>query len=57
MSLAAVLDAATDDTLLAIAIALTTPADLLRLALTCRAAAQRFYFTATSYRSSATVLT
>jgi hypothetical protein len=51
MSLAAVLDAATDDTLLAIAIALPTPADLLRLVLTCRAAAQRFYFTATSYRS------
>ena len=52
MSLAAVLDAATDDTLLAIAIALPTPADLLRLALICRAAAQRFYFTgATSYRS------
>eukprot|EP01046_Picozoa_sp_COSAG06_P034048 COSAG06_NODE_3529_length_5226_cov_6.215526_3_plen_305_part_00 len=52
MSLAAVLDAATDDTLLAIAIALPTPADLLRLALTCRAAAQRFYFTATSYSST-----
>eukprot|EP01046_Picozoa_sp_COSAG06_P037556 COSAG06_NODE_4252_length_4429_cov_5.719169_2_plen_327_part_00 len=52
MSLAAVLDAATDDTLLAVAIALPTPADLLRLALICRAAAQRFYFTgATSYRS------
>eukprot|EP01046_Picozoa_sp_COSAG06_P031519 COSAG06_NODE_3074_length_5891_cov_6.288847_6_plen_29_part_01 len=29
MSLAAVLDAATDDTLLAVAIALPTPADLL----------------------------
>jgi hypothetical protein len=55
MSLAAVLDAATDDTLLAIAVALPTPADLLRLALTCRAAAQRFYFTATSYRSSGAV--
>jgi hypothetical protein len=52
MSLAAVLDAATDDTLLAIAIALPTPADLLQFALTCRAAAQRFYFTATSYSSS-----
>ena len=51
MSLAAVLDAATDDTLLAIAIALPTSIDLLRLVLTCRAAAQRFYFTATSYRS------
>jgi hypothetical protein len=50
MSLAAVLDAATDDTLLAIAIALPTSIDLLRLVLTCRAAAQRFYFTATSYR-------
>ena len=49
MSLAAVLDAATDDTLLAIAIALSTPVDLLRLVLTCHAAAQRFYFTATSY--------
>ena len=34
MSLATVLDAATDDTLLAIAVALPTPADLLRLALT-----------------------
>jgi hypothetical protein len=55
MSLAAVLDAATDDTLLAIAIALPTPADLLRLALTCRAAAQRFYFTATSYSSCSAV--
>eukprot|EP01046_Picozoa_sp_COSAG06_P044928 COSAG06_NODE_6132_length_3093_cov_12.694389_2_plen_283_part_00 len=55
MSLAAVLDAATDDTLLAIAIALPTPADLLRLALTCRAAAQRFFFTATSYRSGSAV--
>jgi hypothetical protein len=52
MSLAAVLDAATDDTLLAIAISLSTPADLLRLALTCRAAAQRFYFTDTSYHSA-----
>jgi hypothetical protein len=51
MSLAAVLDAATDDTLLAIAIALPTPADLLRLALTCRVAAQRFYFTTTSFSS------
>jgi hypothetical protein len=55
MSLAAVLDAATDDTLLAIAVALPTPADLLRLALTCRAAAQRFYFTATSHRSGSAV--
>jgi hypothetical protein len=55
MSLAAVLDAATDDTLLAIAVALPTPADLLRLTLTCRAAAQRFYFTTTSYRSSSAV--
>eukprot|EP01046_Picozoa_sp_COSAG06_P055568 COSAG06_NODE_10258_length_1716_cov_2.036487_1_plen_291_part_00 len=51
MSLGAVLDAGTDDTLLAIAVALPTPADLLRLALTCRAAAQRFYFTATSCSS------
>jgi hypothetical protein len=49
MSLAAVLDACTDDTLITIAVALSTPADLLRLALTCRAAAQRFYFTTTSY--------
>jgi hypothetical protein len=31
MSLATVLDAATDDTLLAIAVALPTPADLLRM--------------------------
>jgi hypothetical protein len=52
MSLATVLDAATDDTLLAIAVALPTPADLLRLALTCRAAAQRFYVTTTSYSSA-----
>ena len=51
LTLANVLDAGTDDTLLAIAVALSTPADLLRLALTCRAAAQRFYFTATSYSS------
>ena len=55
MSLAAVLDAATDDTLFAIAVALSTPADLLRLALTCRAAAQRFYFTTTSYSSGSAV--
>ena len=55
MSLAAVLDTATDDTLLAIAIALPTPADLLRLALTCHAAAWRFYFTATSYSSGSAV--
>ena len=55
MSLATVLDAATDDTLLAIAVALPTLADLLRLALTCRAAAQRFYFTATSYSSGSAV--
>jgi hypothetical protein len=55
MSLAAVLDAATDDTLLAIAVALPTAADLLRFALTCRAAAQRFYFTATSYGSGSAV--
>ena len=52
MSLAAVLDAATDDTLLAIAIALPTPADLLRLTLTCRAATQRFCFTTTSHAST-----
>ena len=51
MSLAAVLDAATGDTLLATAIALPTPADLLQLALTRRTAAQRFYFSATSYSS------
>ena len=55
MSLAAVLDAATDDTLLAIAIALPTAADLLRLVLTCRAAAQRFYFTTTSFSSGGAV--
>jgi hypothetical protein len=52
MSLAAVLDACTDDTLITIAVALSTPADLLRLALTCRAAAQRFYFTTTSYSAA-----
>jgi hypothetical protein len=45
MSLATVLDAATDDTLLAIAVALPTPTDLLRLVLTCHAMAQRFYST------------
>ena len=55
MSLAAVLDAATDDTLLAIAVALPTAADLLRLVLTCRAAAQRFYFTTTSFSSGSAV--
>jgi len=49
--LAAVLDAATGDTLLATTIALSTPADLLPLALTSRAAARRF--TATSYNSNA----
>jgi hypothetical protein len=52
MSLAAVLDAATDDTLLAIAVALPAPVDLLRLVLTSRAAAQRFYFGAASYGSA-----
>eukprot|EP01046_Picozoa_sp_COSAG06_P033170 COSAG06_NODE_3367_length_5442_cov_3.104810_2_plen_124_part_00 len=52
MSLAAVLDACTDDTLITIAVALSTPADLLRLGLTCRAAAQRFYFTTTSYSAT-----
>ena len=52
MLLAAVLDACTDDTLITIAVALSTPADLLRLALTCRAAAQRFYFTTTSYSAT-----
>jgi hypothetical protein len=52
MSLAAVLDACTDDTLLAIAVDLASPADLLRLALTCRAAAQRFYFAAASYSAA-----
>eukprot|EP01046_Picozoa_sp_COSAG06_P029927 COSAG06_NODE_2813_length_6243_cov_7.236165_1_plen_75_part_00 len=55
MSLAAVLDAATDDTLLAIAVALPTAADLLRLVLTCRATAQRFYFTTTSFSSGSAV--
>eukprot|EP01046_Picozoa_sp_COSAG06_P082523 COSAG06_NODE_29538_length_554_cov_1.804396_1_plen_110_part_01 len=55
MSLAAVLDAATDDTLLAIAVALPTAVDLLRLVLTCRAAAQRFYFTTTSFSSGSAV--
>jgi hypothetical protein len=53
VSLAAVLDAATGDTLLATTIALSTPADLLPLALTSRATARRFYFTATSYNSNA----
>jgi hypothetical protein len=48
-SLGAALDACTDDTLLAIAAALPSAADLLRLALTCRAAARRFYFATTSY--------
>jgi hypothetical protein len=44
MSMDAVLTACTDDTLLGIANALPRPADLLRLVLTCRAAAKRFYF-------------
>jgi hypothetical protein len=51
-SLAAVLDACTDDTLLRIATSLTTATDLLRLVLTSSASAQRFYFTATSYSGS-----
>ena len=50
----AVLDGCTDDTLLAIATALPPYVrDLLRFALTNRAAALRLYFTATSYGSSA----
>jgi hypothetical protein len=53
MSLAAVLDACADDVLLAIVIALPTPADLLRLTVICRASAQRFYFTATCFGSAA----
>jgi hypothetical protein len=47
-SLAAVLDGCTDDTLLTIATALPTLADLLRFVLTSRATAQRLYFTTTS---------
>eukprot|EP01043_Picozoa_sp_COSAG02_P070261 COSAG02_NODE_12371_length_1556_cov_256.960192_1_plen_319_part_00 len=53
MSLDAVLNSCADDTLLAIAAALPTCADLLRLALTTRAAAQRFYFTTTCFSSAA----
>jgi hypothetical protein len=52
MSLSDVLDTCTDDVLLAIATALPSAADLLRLALTCRAAAQRFYLTATNYSAA-----
>jgi hypothetical protein len=55
-SLATVLDACTDDTLLAIATSLTTAADLLRLVLISRAAAQRFYFNTTSYSGSSVAL-
>eukprot|EP01043_Picozoa_sp_COSAG02_P065196 COSAG02_NODE_9763_length_2117_cov_2.583746_1_plen_359_part_00 len=51
-SLATVLDACADDTLLAIAVALPSPADVLRLTVTCSAAAQRFYFTTKSYGSA-----
>ena len=51
-SLDTVLDACADDTLLAIAVALPTVTDILRLALTSRAAAQRFLFTTTSYSST-----
>ncbi len=49
MSLAAFLAACPDDALLAIAFALPSPTDILRLVLTCRATAQRFYFATTSY--------
>ena len=44
MSLADVLDACTDDVLLAIAVSLPTATDLLRLILTNHATAQRFCF-------------
>ena len=50
-SLETVLDACTDDVLLVIAAALPTPTDILHLVLTSHVAAQRFYFSATSYCS------
>ena len=49
MSLAEVLNSCADDTLLAIASALDSAADLLCLAVTSQAACQRLYFTTTSY--------
>ena len=52
VALAAVLDGCTDDTLLAIAVALPSRADLLRFVLASHAAAQRLYFTTTSYGSA-----
>ena len=51
-SLLTVLDMCADDTLLAIATALPTLVDILRLVLTSHASAQRLYFTTTSYGSS-----
>ena len=51
-SLLTVLGMCADDTLLAIATALPTLVDILRLVLTSHASAQRLYFTTTSYGSS-----
>jgi hypothetical protein len=51
-SMEAVLAACTDDVLLSIAVALPKAIDILRLALTCRVAAERFLFTNTSYSYS-----
>jgi hypothetical protein len=53
-SLADVLDTCADDTLLAIAAALDSPVDILRLAATCRAAAQRLCFATTGYSVATT---
>jgi hypothetical protein len=54
LRMATMLDATTGDTLLAIACALPTSTDLLRLALTCRCCSPALvYFTTTSYGTSA----
>ena len=53
-SLADVLDTCAEDTLLAIAAALDSSVDILRLAATCRAAAQRLCFTTTGYSVATT---
>ena len=52
----AVLGGCTDDTLLAVAVALPSLTDLLRFVRTSRASAQRLYFTATSYGSSSSAV-
>lgn len=55
MSLTTVLDACTDDTLLAIATALPTPGDILCLVCTSHIASQRLYFSHRSYGTSSRV--